>query len=53
MKLGRIRWAEHTACTQEIQEIFFWGAGPVGSKPLGGHSHRSEDNINIDLQPIM
>jgi hypothetical protein len=52
MKLRKIRWAEHTARAQKIQE-YFGGTEPAGNKPLGGHSHRWDDNINIDLQSFI
>ena len=53
IKLRRMRWAGHVACTGERRGIYSVLVGkPEGKRPLGRPRHRLEDNIKIDLQEV-
>jgi len=50
MKLRRMRWAGHVACTEERRDVYRVLVGkPEGKRPLGRPRHRWEDNIKMDL----
>jgi len=45
-----MRCAGHIACMGEIRNAYKILVGkPEGKRPLGGHRHRWEDNIKMDL----
>jgi hypothetical protein len=50
IKPRRMRCAGHIACMGEIRNAYKILVGrPEGKRPLGGHRHRWEDNIKMDL----
>jgi hypothetical protein len=51
IKLGRMRWVEHIACTGKIRNAFKILVGkPEVETPLGRLKPRWEDNIKTDLK---
>jgi hypothetical protein len=51
IKLRRIRWVGHVACTGEPRNGYMILVGkPEGKRPLGKHTRRWEDNIKWILE---
>ena len=53
LKLRKMRWAGHVAHMRERRGVYKVLVGkPDGKRPLGRPSHRSEDNIKLDLEEV-
>jgi len=53
IKLRRMRWAGHVACTGEERGVYRVLVGkPEGRRPLGKPRRRWVDNIRMDLQEV-
>jgi hypothetical protein len=53
VKSRRMGWAGHVARMGEgrgVHRVLVWK--PEGTRPLGRHRHRWEDNIKMDLQEV-
>ena len=48
-----MRWAGFIACMGESRGVYRVFVGKTdGKRPHGRHTHRREDNINMDLQEV-